>query len=50
VMDVRTLGIEGDCFTIAQNRQQWSTVCEQFHLSEVVGVLADTDSSLTFAS
>ena len=35
--DVRTLGIEGDWFTIAQNRQQWSTICEQqFYLSNAV--------------
>ena len=37
MMDVRTLGIEGDWFTIAQNRQQWSTICEQqFYLSNAV--------------
>jgi len=40
VMDVRTLGIEGDWFTIAQNRQQWSTICEQFYSSDVVEVCA----------
>ena len=38
MMDVRTLGIEGDWFTTAQNRQQWSRICEQFHLSDVVEV------------
>ena len=40
VMDVRTLGIGGHWFTIAQNRQQWSTICEQFHLSDVVELCA----------
>ena len=40
VMDVRTLRIEGDWFTIAQNRQQWSTICEQPYLSDVVEVCA----------
>ena len=40
VLDVRTLGIEGDWLTIAQNRQQWSTICEQFWLSDVVEVCA----------
>ena len=40
MMDVRTLGMEGDWFTIAQNRQHWSKNCEQFHLSDVVEVCA----------
>ena len=41
VMDVRTLGIEGDWFTVAQDRQQWSTICEQIHLpDDVVEVCA----------
>ena len=40
VMDVMTLAIEGGWFTIAQNRQQWSTICEQFYLSDVVEVCA----------
>ena len=40
MMDVRTLGIEGDWCTIAQNRQQWSTISEQFHLSDVMEVCA----------
>ena len=38
MMDVRALGIEGDWFTTAPNRQQWSRICEQFHLSDVVEV------------
>jgi len=47
VMDVRTLGIEGDWFTIAQDRQQWSTTCEQYHLSgEGVEVCAANRPSL----
>ena len=33
--------IEGDWFTITENRQQWSTICEQFHLSDVVGGVTD---------
>ena len=41
VMDVRALGIEGDWFTVAQDRQRWSTICEQIHLpDDVVEVCA----------
>jgi len=36
VLCVRTLGTEGDWFTIAQDRQQLSTICEQFYLSDDV--------------
>ena len=27
VMDIRVLGIEGDWYEIAQDRQQWTTIC-----------------------
>ena len=37
MMDVRTLGIEEDWFEVAQDRQQWSTICEQTHFSVDVG-------------
>ena len=41
VMDVRIFGIEGDWFTVAQDRQRWSTICEQIHLpDDVVEVCA----------
>ena len=43
VMDVR---IEGDWFTIAQDRQQWSAICEQIHLPDnIVEVYAANRSS-----
>jgi len=37
MMDVRTLGIERDWFEIAQDRQQWSSFCEQIHFCIDVG-------------
>ena len=37
VMDVRTLETEENWFEVAQDRQQWSTICEQIHFSVDVG-------------
>ena len=47
-MDVWTFGIEGDWFTIAQDRLQWSAICEQIHLPDsIVEVCAANRSSQT---
>jgi len=43
VIDVKTLGIEGDWLTIAQDKHQWSTICEQFHLSDDVVRVCDAN-------
>ena len=37
MMDVRTLGVEEDWFKVAQDRQPWSTICEQICFSVDVG-------------
>ena len=36
-MDVSLLGIEQNWYEIAQDRQQWVSVCEQIHASSGVG-------------
>ena len=45
-MDIRTLGIEGDWYEIAQDRQQWMTICEWICASTGVGEVCVANTPL----